>query len=55
MNKPALVVGILCCVAAVIVFVFADGMRRWYSGIFFALIGAWTLLRAQRAGRDAGE
>ena len=55
MNKLALVVGILCCVVAVIVFVFADGMRRWYSGIFFALLGAVMLAQTLRWRRDTGE
>jgi drug/metabolite transporter (DMT)-like permease len=40
MRKVALV--------AVIVFVFAHGLRRWYSGIFFALIGAVMLVNAVR-------
>ena len=44
MNKVTLVIGLLCFVAAVTVFVFADGLRRWYSGIFFAIIGTATLL-----------
>jgi hypothetical protein len=55
MSKLALVTGILCCVLAVIIFIFADGLRRWYSGIFFALIGVVTLLQAARWRRDAGE
>ena len=53
MNKLALVAGILCVVAAVIVFVFADGMRRWYSGIFFAVMGAVLLMQTLRWRRDA--
>jgi membrane protein implicated in regulation of membrane protease activity len=48
MRKVALVSGILCIVVAVIVFVFAHGLRRWYSGIFFALIGAVMLVNAVR-------
>ena len=55
MNKLGLVVGILCCVVAVVVFIFADGMRRWYSGIFFALLGALMLVRSRGWRRGTGE
>ena len=55
MNKLALAVGILCCVAAVVIFIFADGMRRWYSGLFFAILGAVTLLQALRWRRNTDE
>jgi len=51
MNKVGLVFGILFIVLAVIVFVFADGLRRWYSGIFFAIIGTVFLVNALRAAR----
>jgi len=53
MNRLALIAGILCLVVAAVVFVFAEGMRRWYSGIFFAVIGAVTLIQALRARRAA--
>ena len=55
MSKVTLVVGILCIVLAVIVFVFADGLRRWYSGIFFTVIGTVMLLNALRRRCDADE
>ena len=48
MSKVGLVSGIVCIVLAVIVFVFADGLRRWYSGIFFAFMGTVMLVNAQR-------
>ncbi len=48
MNRVGLVCGILCVVLAVIVFVFADGLRRWYSGMFFAIMGAVLLVNARR-------
>lgn len=48
MSKLSLVFGILFIVLAVIVFVFADGLRRWYSGIFFALMGTVALVNALR-------
>ena len=52
MSKTALIWGVLCIVASVIVFVFADGLRRWYSGIFFAFMGALMLLNAKRWQRE---
>jgi hypothetical protein len=48
MNKVALVSGVLSIVLAVIVFVLADGPRRWYSGIFFAVMGTVLLANAMR-------
>lgn len=48
MSKIALVSGILCIVLAAIVLVFAEGPRRWYSGIFFAVMGTVLLLNAAR-------
>lgn len=55
MSKMALISGILCIVLAVIVFVFADGLRRWYSGIFFAIMGTVMLVNALRWRRVADE
>ena len=55
MNKVTLFSGILCIVLALIVFVFADGLRRWYSGVFFAIIGVVMLLNALRWRRNADE
>ncbi len=53
MNKLALVLGILCIVVALVVFGYADGLRRWYSGIFFMILGAVALVNAVRWRRDA--
>ncbi len=33
-------------VLSLFVFFMADGLRRWYSGIFFLIIGVVTLLKA---------
>ena len=38
-SKISLATAILFIALAVIVFIFAEGLRRWYSGIFFLLIG----------------
>ena len=55
MRNVALVSGVLFVVLAVIVFVFADGLRRWYSGAFFALLGVVTLLNAWHRGVKGNE
>ena len=54
-RRIALVAGILCIVLTVIVFVFADGLRRWYSGIFFAFMGTVLLVNAMRWRRAPDE
>jgi hypothetical protein len=55
MSKVALLTAIICAVMAVVVFVFADGLRRWYSGIFFAVMALVMLLNALRWRRVVGE
>ena len=51
----ALFSGIVLIVLAVIVLVFAHGPRRWYSGIFFAIMGIAVLLNALRWRRTRDE
>jgi hypothetical protein len=55
MFNLALITGILCVVLSVVVFLFADGLRRWYSGLFFLLIGIVMLLNAFRWRKDNSE
>jgi hypothetical protein len=55
MSKVGLVLGVVLIVLALIIFVFAEGLRRWYSGIFFATIGTVTLVNALRWRRGADE
>jgi hypothetical protein len=52
MGKMALVSAILCILLGAIVFVFADGARRWYSGVFFAIMGIVMLANAWRWRRS---
>ncbi len=47
-SRMAWVLGILLLVLAVIVLVFAHGLRRWYSGFFLAIMGTVSLLNAMR-------
>lgn len=55
MSKVALITAVICAVMTVVVFVFADGLRRWYSGIFFAVLALVMLLNTLRWRRVAGE
>jgi len=48
MKSAGLWLGILCLVLAVVVFVFAGGLRRWYSGTFFAIMGIVMLVNGFR-------
>lgn len=43
-----LATAILSLLFAIIIFTFAEGLRRWYSGGFFALIGIFMLVNARR-------
>ena len=42
--KIQIVLGFSCLLLAIVIFIFADGARRFYSGGFFTLIGIVTLL-----------
>ena len=55
MSKMALVTGIICLVVMTGILIFADGPRRWYSGTFFAVIGAVMLMNSVRWGRVDGK
>ena len=55
MNKLTLVFGIVWIVLAVIVFVFARGAVRIYSGMFFAAIGTVMLWNARRQCNNSDE
>ena len=48
MGKMTFVVGALCIVLAVVVFVFAEGFRKYYGAAFLAVIGTTTLVNALR-------
>ena len=56
MRKSALVLGVVFVVLAIVVLVLADGLRRWYSGLFFALMGIVALSYAfrRRHGHERG-
>ncbi len=55
MRKWVLILGIMFLVLATIVLVFATGGRRWYSGLFFAIMGLVALANAYRFEKSAAE
>jgi hypothetical protein len=42
--------GIACLALAVVIFIVAEGNRRFYSGIFFVLLGMFLITNARRGG-----
>ena len=55
MKSRAVALGVIFLLLAVIMLVFASGLRRWYSGLFFSVIGTATLLNAFYRGGAAEE
>jgi len=47
MQKKQVLYGCILVIIAAVIFIFAEGARRWYSGIFFMLLGCVTLARAK--------
>jgi hypothetical protein len=52
MDRLVLVAGILSLALSAVIFILADGLRRWYSGGFFALIGIVMLVNHFRWRRN---
>jgi len=50
-TAVAVLGGIAFLVLGVILLVFAVGLRRWYSGLFFILMGMVTLAKVFRGRR----
>jgi hypothetical protein len=48
MKKIPLIVGMVFLALAAVVFIFAGGLRRVYSGILFTLIGVLSVVNAMR-------
>ena len=55
MRKLPLVLAVVSFLLAVIVFVFAEGARSVYSGLFFVVLGVVSLVNARRRERKATE
>lgn len=48
------VAGAFCLGLAVVILLFAEGLRRWYSGGFFLVMGVAMLLTKSCARADGG-
>ena len=44
--KVYLLVAIIFLIISVVIFILADGLRRWYSGLLFVFIGGFILYKA---------
>ena len=55
MNRLNLILVLLSFALAVIIFLFADGARRWYSSAFFVVLGAVMLFNVKRSRTRAGD
>jgi len=50
MRRTPFAVGTICFALAAAILLFADGARRIYAGIFFAMLGVVMFVNAKRAG-----
>ena len=55
MNRLNLILALLSFAVAVIIFLFADGARRWYSGAFFVVLGVVMLVSVKQGRARAGD
>ena len=55
MNRLNLILALLSFALAVIIFLLADGARRWYSSAFFVVLGAVMLVSVKRGRNRAGD
>lgn len=55
MKKTPIVIAILCFILAIAVFVFAEGARAIYSGVFFVMLGAVLLWTARRSAQKGSQ
>ena len=55
MNRLNLILALLSFALAVIIFLFADGARRWYSSAFFVVLGLVVLASIKRGRNRASD
>ncbi len=55
MRKLPLVLGLICLAIAAVIFVFAEGARRIYSGVFFLMLAVAILADYWRGKRDSSK
>lgn len=46
--KMQMLIAVVALILAIVIFVFAEGARRYYSGGFFALVSIVNLLMAMK-------
>ncbi len=51
-QKLYLLIATMFIILSVIIFIMADGLRRWYSGGFFLIMGGIVLSKAINKFRD---
>jgi hypothetical protein len=47
MKRTQLIVGLTCLALSIVIFILADGLRRYYSGGFFLLLAVVFLVNAR--------
>ncbi len=52
MKRSSLVIGLIFLVLAVVIFIFADGLRRYYSGGFFLMLAVFLIWSSRRKTSD---
>lgn len=55
MKKVNIITAIVCLAVAIVIFAFADGARRIYSGGFFTVLGAVNLVIAMKGNPRSKE
>jgi len=55
MNKLYVLISIASFILAIVIFVYASGARRIYSGLFFTIIGIVMYLNARRGSKGEEE
>ncbi len=55
MNRLNLILTLLSFAVALIIFLFADGARRWYSGALFVVLWVVMLVSAKRGQTRASD
>jgi len=54
MQKSSIVAGMIALVLGIAILFFAEGLRRFYSGLFFMLMGLVLLWRSRSKTPESG-
>ena len=55
MRRLGFILGVVFFGLGLFILVYAEGLRRWYAGLFFILLGLVTFLNALVRKEDPGE